>query len=556
MKKKRLITSALPYINGVKHLGNLVGSLLPADIFARFSRQQGHEVLYICGTDEHGAPAELGALEEELSTEAYCTKYHDIQKKIYDDFGISFDFFGRSSSKEHHELTQKFFLRIEENGFIYEDTIKQFYSNTDLRFLPDRYIEGICPKCSYKEARGDQCDSCGALLDPEDLLEARSSLSGSTDIEIRETKHLFLDLARLEKRLTQWLSTHPEWPATVKGISSKWIKEGIKSRCITRDLAWGVRVPKAGYENKVFYVWFDAPLGYISFTKQWAKNVSCKDAWKEWWQSDQVEYFQYMAKDNVPFHAVFWPAMLMATNEKWQMVDFIKGVNWLVYDGGKFSTSKKRGVFTDKALELYPPDYWRYSLFAMMPENADANFSFEGFAQAINKDLADGIGNYTSRICKLIDKHFEDSTLPEGFVLDEQLGSHIAKNVKNFAQYMEHNEFRKANTSLREMWTIGNEYVSRSTPWTVVKEDKSKGALILKNCIFLLRVFTEAMQSITPNIVAQLRKVHHQEEVSLDNSLDTAWLEGKVTVTPLEEMLVKKISDEEVESLKAMFSGH
>ncbi|MFT5582015.1 MAG: methionyl-tRNA synthetase, partial [Psychromonas sp.] len=425
--KKRLITSALPYINGVKHLGNLVGSMLPADIYARYSRQNNHTVLYICGTDEHGAPAEIAAHNEGVSVEEYCDKYHKIQKDIYQRFNLSFDYFGRTSSSSHHKFTKEVFESIISNGYIYQDEIEQYYSIDDQRYLPDRYIEGSCPECGFKSARGDQCDGCGCLLNPSELIEPYSALSGSKNLELRKTSHLFLDLKKLEGSLSQWLDKKTEWPELVRGISRKWLKEGLQSRCITRDLDWGIKVPLNDDTLKALYVWFDAPLGYISFTQEWAALQNSGDDWKSWWKEPgNVELVQFMAKDNVPFHTIFWPAMMMASTKnenenEWTLANYIKGVNWLTYEGGKFSTSQKIGVFTDKALELYPADYWRFALFSMMPEKSDSSFSFELFALAINKDLADSVGNFVSRLCKMIEKNFTEATIPAGFEVDQCL---------------------------------------------------------------------------------------------------------------------------------------
>ncbi len=362
-----LITSALPYINGIKHLGNLVGSMLPADVYARFLRQEGEEVLYICGTDEHGTPAEIAALEEGLDVAEFCTRQYQRQAEVYEKFGLSFDYFGRTSSPEQRELTQDFYRSLDEHGFIEEREISQVYSVTDERFLPDRYVEGTCPNCGYEKARGDQCENCTKMLNPTDLINPRSAVSGSTDVEIRTSRHLFLRLDQLSGEVREWVDAQTDWPNLTKSIAYKWLDEGLQSRGITRDLKWGVPVPKAGFEDKVFYVWFDAPIGYVSATKAWGEQEG-KD-WKSWWyKADDVHYTQFMAKDNLPFHTIMWPATILGTREPWKMADYIKGFNWLNYYGGKFSTSSKRGVFVDQALDIAAADYWRYMLIASAPE--------------------------------------------------------------------------------------------------------------------------------------------------------------------------------------------
>lgn len=372
---KALITSALPYINDTKHLGNLAGSLLPADIHARYRRQIGDEVLFICATDEHGTPAELAAAEAGINVSDYCRKQHDIQADIYRRLNLSFDHFGRSSSSQNHALTQHFFQCLDENGYIEERTLEQVYSPVDGRFLPDRYIVGTCPHCGFDRARGDQCESCTRPLDPVNLVEPRSALSGSTTLEVSPTRHLFLKQSALVKELEEWIDSRKGWPRLVTSIARKWLDEGIQDRCITRDLSWGVPVPKPGYEGKVFYVWFDAPIAYIAATQEWADIVPETRDWRSWWWIvDNVDYIQFLGKDNVPFHAISFPCTLIGSREPWKTVDVIKGVNWLTYEGGKFSTSQKRGVFLDQALDLLPADYWRWWLASNAPETSDTDF--------------------------------------------------------------------------------------------------------------------------------------------------------------------------------------
>ena len=363
---QHLITSVLPYINGVKHLGNLVGSMLPADVFARFLRQRGEDVLYICATDEHGTPAELAAIEAGLPVADYCAQQHEIQRELGVRFALSWDHFGRSSSPENAELTQHFARVLEENGFIEERTTKQVYSPVDGRYLPDRYIIGTCPYCGYDRALGDQCENCTRVLDPTDLIEPRSAVSGSTELEIRETKHLFLRQSQLADEVRAWIDTRTDWPVLTTSIAYKWLDEGLQDRGITRDLEWGVPVPKPGYEDKVFYVWFDAPIEYIGATKEWADAEPAADRdWRSWWSSESdVVYTQFMAKDNVPFHTVSFPCTIIGSREPWKLADYIKGFNWLTYYGGKFSTSQGVGVFMDDAIELLPADYWRWYLIA------------------------------------------------------------------------------------------------------------------------------------------------------------------------------------------------
>lgn len=558
--KKYLITSALPYINGIKHLGNLVGSLLPADIYARYLRQRGEEVLCICGTDDHGAPAEIAAQEAGLPVAEYCQRMYETQKDIYAKFNLSFDHFGKTSTAANKSLTQDMFKYLEQNGYIIEKTIEQYYSVADKRFLADRHITGTCPKCNYALARGDQCDGCGALLDPTELINPRSTINPQDTLELRQTKHLFLDLPKLQPKVKQWTDTLQNPSKVVSGIIRKWLEEGLEQRCITRDLDWGIPVPKPGYENKVFYVWFDAPNGYISITMDWATLSGNPDAWQQWWlQQDQVYYTQFMAKDNVPFHAVMWPAMLLGTEQNWKMVDYIKGFNWLNYAGGKFSTSQKRGVFTDTALGLFPADYWRYYLMANVPESSDADFSFKDFAGVINKDLADSLGNFTSRVLTLVEKYFE-SKVPahSATTVDPELSQKTIELCQQLNQAHSELRYREVINAMRQLWALGNEYITKQQPWSVIKRDPEQAGYILSNCLHLLRIYAVVAWPIIPNTAEQLFALVSPDaspaKISITNVADFNCLPVGSAVAGKIAMF-SKIEDEVVNELEARFSG-
>ncbi len=373
---RHLITSAIPYINGIKHLGNLVGSQLPADLYARYLRARGHEVLFLCATDEHGTPAELAAAKTGKPVADYCAEMYAVQAGIAQGFHLSFDHFGRSSSPQNRVLTQHFAKRLAEQDLIREVTEKQMYSVADGRFLPDRYIEGTCPNCGFESARGDQCDNCTKQLDPVDLINPRSTVSGSTELELRETKHLYLRQSEMKGALSEWIESKHDWPILTTSIAKKWLNDGdgLQDRGITRDLTWGVPAqfdgaPWTGMEGKVFYVWFDAPIEYIACGQEWAAATG--GDWERWWRTDKgaddVTYTQFMGKDNVPFHTLSFPATILGSAEPWKLVDYIKSFNYLNYDGGQFSTSRGRGVFMDQALSLLPADYWRWWLLSSRP---------------------------------------------------------------------------------------------------------------------------------------------------------------------------------------------
>ena len=508
-----LITSALPYINGVKHLGNLAGSMLPADVYARFQRLMGRDVLYICATDEHGTPAELAAAEAGQDVRAYCDEQHDIQKRSGDGFSLSYDYFGRTSNAPNITLTQHFAGVLEKNGLIEERTEHQVYSIDDARFLPDRYVEGACPHCEFERARGDQCDNCGRLLEPTDLKEPYSKISGSKNLEVRETRHLHLLQTKMETRIRDWVDAAHGWPALAKSIAYKWLDEGLRDRSITRDLKWGVPVtqdgaPRPGFEDKVFYVWFDAPIGYIGATAEWAEAGG--GDWESWWRTDKgaqdVTYVQFMGKDNVAFHTVSFPATILGSEEPWKTVDKLKAFNWLTWYGGKFSTSERRGVFMDQALELLPGDYWRWYLTANAPEGSDAQFTWEHFQSVVNKDLADVLGNFVNRITKYAGSKFDGKVPAEGETGEHEawIVSELETRLKTLVEHYEAMEFRKAAAETRAIWAAGNEYLTRAAPWAAYKTDPDTAAAGVRTGLNLAALFGILAQPVIPDRAARI----------------------------------------------------
>ena len=560
MPDRYIVTSALPYINGVKHLGNLIGSLLPADIYARYHRQQGHDVLAVCGTDEHGTPSEIAAIEEGLPVEEYAKKYYEIQKGIYDRFRLSFDYFGRTSSPQNHQMTQHIFLCLHRNGYIAERTVKQLWCEDDGRYLPDRYVEGTCPKCGYERARGDQCENCTTLLDPTDLLEPRSAISGSTKLEVRETNHLFLELPKLADRIRAWIDTREHWPRTTKSIAYKWLDEGLQDRCITRDLKWGVPVPLDGWHDKVFYVWFDAPIGYIGISMEWAEAIGEPDKWQEYWKSDDTELVQFMAKDNVPFHTVTWPMTMMGADDGFICADMIKGFQWLNYEGGKFSTSQGRGVFTDDAIELYPSDYWRYYLCLVAPEKGDSDFAWGGFQDAVNKDLADTLGNFVLRGASFIRKYF-DGVVPaqsKPTDADTALKGQLKERVDETREALEACQFQKCVRAQRGLWAACNKYFDEKEPWRQRKEDMEACGTTLGLAANMCRSIAILAAPVIPDTAETIFKQLGIDEdvhgLRWEAALDTDALTGK-RLSDDSTPLVTKIEDEEIETLRERFSG-
>ena len=566
-----LITSATPYINGIKHLGNLVGSMLPADVYARFERARGRDVLFICATDEHGTPAELAARAAGQTVEAYCAEQHLIQKRAGEEFGLSFDHFGRSSSLQNEKLTQHFAAALEDHGLIEERTDTQIYSVDDQRFLPDRYVEGTCPHCGYEKARGDQCDNCGRLLDPIDLVNPYSAISGSRRIEPRETKHLYLLQSKMQERIADWVASRKDWPALTRAIANKWIKEGLQDRSITRDLYWGVPVerdgkPRPGFEHKVFYVWFDAPIEYIAATEEWADAAPDENRnWRSWWRLDEgakdVRYVQFMGKDNVAFHAVSFPCTILGSEEPWNLVDTLKSLNWLTWYGGKFSTSQNRGIFMDQALELLPADYWRWQLMANAPESDDASFTLEHFASVVNKDLADVLGNFVNRITRFCAARFGEAVPGEGRYgeAEEKLAADLDGKIKSYTDNLAAMEFRKAFADLRAIWVAGNEYLQLAAPWTKIKEDKVGAAASVRAGLNLIILFAALSAPVIPFTAEKMFAIFGldpKEAGRWPTSAKAAleFLKPGAAFTP-PDVLFKKIEDEQVAEWRERFGA-
>ncbi len=565
-----LITSALPYINGIKHLGNLVGSQLPSDAYARFMRGRGHEVMFICATDEHGTPAELAAAKADKPVAEFCADMWQVQKDIADGFRLSFDHFGRSSSERNRKLTQHFAGKLAENGFIEEVSEKQIYSNADGRYLPDRYIEGTCPNCGDDKARGDQCENCTKQLDPTDLINPRSAISGSTDLEVRETKHLYLRQSAMKDRLDAWIDTKKDWPILTTSIAKKWLHDGdgLRDRGITRDLDWGVPVKNGdkdwpGMEGKVFYVWFDAPIEYIAATAEWADANGLPDAdWERWWRTEaganDVHYVQFMGKDNVPFHTLSFPATIMGSGEDWKLVDYIKSYNWLTYEGGKFSTSQGRGVFMNEALEIMPSDYWRWWLLSNAPESSDSDFTWASFQGGVNKDLADVLGNFVSRVTKFCRSKWGEEVPAGGEygAAEASVVTEIAKRLKAYKTHMEAIEIRKATAELRAIWVAGNEYLQAAAPWSVYKTDPDAAAAMIRFALNLIRLYAVLSEPFIPDGTAKMLAAMNVEGAEWPTDLDAALSAlpaGHAFSVP--EVLFAKISDERRIELEEQFAG-
>jgi len=516
MAEKILVTCALPYVNNVPHIGNIAGSHLPADIFARFCRLAGYETLFIGGSDEHGTPIEVSAQKLGIPPRELTDKYYKVHKEIYDWLNISYDNFSRTSLPLHHRTTKDFFLKIYENGYIKEDTIVQPYCEHDKRFLPDRYVEGVCPKCGYSNARGDQCEYCSTLLNPDELREARCVLCGGSP-ELRETKHLFLNLDRLQPQLEEWVeSKKGVFANPVYRFASGWIRRGLRPRGITRDLKWGVSVPLEGYESKVFYVWFDAPIGYISSTREWAEKAGEKEKWKDFWKGAKI--FHFIGKDNIPFHTIFWPGMLIANGE-YDLPYNVAGYQFLNYEGGKISKSKGFGIFCENLPRAgLSSDLWRFYLTHLLPESDDTEWRWREFKERINNELVANLGNFLYRTFSFIHRYF-DGRVPEGHLRakDREVLEEALRIREEYSQAIWDIHLRQGLKKLLELSDIGNRYFQSQEPWKKVREDEESAATTLYVCAHLSYYLGVLLQPYLPETSSQILKALNKEAESLED---------------------------------------
>lgn len=480
---KRLITCALPYVNNVPHIGNIAGSHLPADIFARYCRLAGYETVFIGGSDEHGTPTEVASAKLGVKPRELCDSYYEVHSRIYEWLEISYDNFSRTSRRVHHETTAEFFKKVYENGYVTEGTLHLPYCGHDRRFLPDRYVEGICPICGYTAARGDQCESCSTLLNPDELKEPRCALCGNTPV-FKETKHLFLKLDKLEPELKKWIEgKRGIWSQQVYSMAMGWIKEGLKPRCITRDLEWGVKVPIPGYEDKVFYVWFDAPIGYISSTKEWAEKVGKPQEWRRYWQDKETRIYHFIGKDNIPFHTIFWPGMLLA-NGDYSLPYRVAGLQYLNYEGGKISKSKEWGIFCENMPRAgLDSDIWRFYLTYLIPETSDTEWKWREFRERVNRELVANLGNFVYRTLSFIKNNFNGG-VPEAELTEEDTAvlEKSREHADTYSELMEGIRLRDGLRKVLEVADMGNKFFQEREPWKGVKEDTKRAAATLYVC--------------------------------------------------------------------------
>ncbi len=551
--KRILITAALPYANGKIHLGHLAGAYLPADIYARYQRLKKRNVLFICGSDEHGVPITITAENEKTTPQAIVDRYHELNKIAFEKFGMSFDNYSRTSLPLHHSTAQEFFLKLYRAGILKEKIEKQLYDQKAKMFLPDRYVEGICPTCKAPDARGDQCEKCGTFLNPTDLIEPKSKISGDRPI-VRETSHWYFPLGAYQQRLKNYIDNKNKedgWRDNVIKYCQSWFNDGLQDRAVTRDLQWGVQVPLDGYKDKVLYVWFDAVLGYISSTKEWSQKNN-NEKWKDFWTQDDTKYVAFIGKDNVVFHCIVFPAMLMAWNDnsdtKFVLPTNVPANEFLNLEGQKFSKSRSWGVDVDEFLEKYPADSLRYALAVNMPESRDADFYWKDFQAKHNNELADILGNFVNRTFTFVHKNFRGVVpkLSELSDLDKTFLNELSSKPKTVGNLIEHYKFRDAVLETMNLARSANKYFNDSQPWATIKNNPERCSTTINISLQAVRTLSILFQPVIPNVAQRIHSLFNFPDDTQHSSWDDA---AELILKPgsklgIPEILFTKIEDE------------
>ncbi|MCE4604660.1 MAG: methionine--tRNA ligase [Aeropyrum sp.] len=502
---KYIVTSAWPYVNHVPHLGTLVGSILSADIYARYLRLRGHDVVFVSGSDEHGTPIELEARKKGVEPKELTDQVHSYDVEMWNRYGITFDNYSRTESAVHKEFVMGFMKKLEENGYIFsQEEVLPFCENDDM-FLPDRFVEGTCPYCGYERARGDQCDECGRLLHPTELKNPRCSLCGATP-KYKSTRHWFIDLRKVQDRLLNWLENHSELQDNVKKFSLNWVAQGLKPRSVTRDLKWGVPAPFEGAEGKTIYVWFDALLGYVSATKEYfLESRGDAEEWKNWWWSEEVKTIYFIGKDNIPFHAIILPALFMASHDPYTLPWRISATEYLMFEGQQFSKSRRIGVWIDEALEIAPADYWRWVLARMRPEARDTNFTWKEFYRIVNTELNDDIGNFVNRVLSLVRSRMS-GVAPEPEDLGEYASfvERVRTAAWRVAEDLDRIRIKKATEGILEIAREGNGFLNKTEPWRLMREDREEGVRVLTAALYAVKTLAHLLAPFTPEAADRL----------------------------------------------------
>jgi len=557
-KEKWLITSALPYANGPIHFGHVVGAYLPADIFVRHMKMSGEDVIYICGSDEHGIAITIAAEQAGVTPKEHVDKYHKVIKGIFDNFRIEFDNYSRTTWPPHYELSQEFFTELYEQGHIVEKETEEFYCPKCKRFLADRYIAGTCPKCGFEYARGDECPSCGAWLKPEELVEPRCKIDNSNP-EQKKTKHHYLRLQDFSEKLKDWLGQKTDWKENVKKFVNNMIDQGLEERPITRDLDWGIPLPLQGTDGKVLYVWFDAPIGYISSTREWAQKIGEPDRWKDYWLDPETNLVHFIGKDNIPFHCIVWPAMLMGQKTGYPLPKNVPANEFLNLEGRPFSKGDNWYIDLEGFFDKYPRDAIRYTLCANMPEGRDTDFKWKDFQSRTNNELADIYGNLAHRTLKFIESYREGKIPPCGPVgeTDRNLLDVTNKTPDKVREFIRSFEFRKALFEIMELARAGNKYINEKQPWRTRKEDPDDCSTTLHVAARMLAVLAYASWPFMPDTAEKLWAMLAMEgdlrDIKWDDasSIDPGPDQALGTVEVLFSKIPDEVIDEEIDKLKS-----
>jgi methionyl-tRNA synthetase len=561
-KEKILVTSALPYANGPIHLGHLSGAYLPADIYVRYKRLKGDDIIYICGSDEHGVPITISADKEKVSPQVIIDRYNKLNYEAFKKFGMSFDNYSRTSLPIHHDTAKEFFLEFYNKGILKAKKSLQFYDEKNNMFLPDRYVEGTCPNCGFEEARSDECENCSAQYEPSELKNPKSRISGETPV-LKETSHWYFPLEEFQPRLEKYVNEMNEkygWKENVMQYCRGWFKDGLKARAVTRDLDWGVQVPLDSTEGKVLYVWFEAVLGYISSTKEYSEKIGKPDLWKDYWQDTDTKYIAFIGKDNVVFHCIVFPAMLMAWNEsdkeKYCVPQNVPANEFLNFEGKKFSKSRNWGIDAIDFLEIFPADPLRYTLASNLPENRDTDFQWKEFQAKNNSELAAIFGNFVNRTFTFVHKHFDGKVPPKAGLngIDKEMLKTISEHPDKISQYFERYRFKEGTNEIMNLARAGNKYFNDSEPWNTVKSDKEKCATTINICLQAIYTLAELFEPVVPFSSQKIFKMLNTESTSWfkcgDGNLPEGHKLNKV------EILYPQIEDNIIEEqIKKLGSG-
>lgn len=551
-----MVTSAWPYINYVPHLGNIVSSILSADVVARYYLLKGDDVVYVTGSDEHGTPIEIEAVRLNIPPKQLTDRNHEKVVNLFERWGIAFSNYTRTENSIHKKFVRNLLMKIYENGYIFTQETEQLYCPHDNRFLPDRFLEGTCPYCGYTNARGDQCDSCGNLLEPTNLLEPRCAICGFTPKK-EKRKHWYFDLPKLSEKLLYYIRNNTHLPDNARNFSLNLLKEGLKPRPITRDNKWGIPSPFPGSEEKTIYVWVEAVLGYLSATVEYFKNRGEEERWKEYWFNKEAKTLYFIGKDNIPFHTIILPALLLATHEDYNLPWTVHSIEFLMFDGQAFSKSRRIGIWIDEALKLFPADYWRYSLMSIRPETKDTNFSWTTFIEKVNSDLNDTLGNFIHRTLTFVNRHFE-SMVPQPSSLDEKDKSILKETreiVKKNAESLEDFKLQEALRQTISLSHLGNRYFNEKEPWKTIKIDRQSSANTLYVAVQIVKQLAITLEPFIPFTAEKLWKllnlsgsVHEQtwdeteKELPPDHKISKAKpLFSKITIN--EEELQAKLEE-------------